>query len=141
MGQQVFVTLIGLFRRGEAGELAHGPEPAAVAGGVNAAGVGYLPRIAEVLVVVPIGREISLGIKTPDRHSTDSREARGAIFIKIYAGRLADGLLRGLLQGFCQGGFGPAFLGIQGMAAFKHFCNRIFGNPAQFRLLLLIGHE
>ena len=55
--QQILVTLVGFLRRSKAGEHAHGPELAAIAGRVNAAGVGRLAGIAEILVVVPSRRE------------------------------------------------------------------------------------
>ena len=47
-GDQVLVALVGLLRRPEAGELAHRPELAAIAGRVDAADVGKLPGIADV---------------------------------------------------------------------------------------------
>ena len=40
--QQIVIAAIGFFRRGEAGELAHGPEPAAIHVAMNAARVRKL---------------------------------------------------------------------------------------------------
>ncbi len=51
--QQVFVTLVGLFRISHAGVLAHGPEASAVHGGLYAPGIGELAGIAYVGIVVP----------------------------------------------------------------------------------------
>ena len=45
--QQVVVAAVGLLRRGEAGELAHGPELAAIHVAMDAARVGELARFAD----------------------------------------------------------------------------------------------
>src|SRR5690606_20593870 len=52
--QEEFVAAVGLLRVGEAGVLAHGPEAAAVHGGLDAAGEGELAGVAQALVVVPL---------------------------------------------------------------------------------------
>ena len=65
--EEIFVALVRFFGRGEAGEHTHRPKLAAVAGRVNAARVGRLARIPEVLLVIPIGGEISLGVKAANR--------------------------------------------------------------------------
>ena len=49
VGEQEFVTAIGLFCVAHAGVLAHGPEAAAIHGGLDAAGVGVLAGEAEVI--------------------------------------------------------------------------------------------
>ena len=67
MFQQIFVALVGFFGRSEAGEHAHRPELAAIAGRVNAARVGRLAGIAEILVVVPVGGKIGLRVEPADR--------------------------------------------------------------------------
>ena len=53
--QQIFVALIGFFGVAHAGILAHGPEAAAVHGGLHAAGVREIAGIAEIAIVVPGG--------------------------------------------------------------------------------------
>ncbi len=45
--EQVLVAQVGFLRRGEAGELAHGPEPALVHGFVDTAGIGEFAGLAE----------------------------------------------------------------------------------------------
>ncbi len=50
--EQELEALVGLARAAEAGELAHGPQAAAVHRGVHAARVGILAGIAEVLRVL-----------------------------------------------------------------------------------------
>src|ERR1700675_2818910 len=88
--EKIFVTLVRFFGRGEAGEHAHGPELAAVAGRVNAARVGRLAGITEVLLVIPIGGEISLGVKAADRSVRDRAETRVAMLVEVGAGGSAD---------------------------------------------------
>src|SRR5208283_4456307 len=61
LAQQVLVTPVRLVGVTHAGVLPHGPQAAAVHGGLYAAGVRELPGISEVAVVVPafkIGRRI-----------------------------------------------------------------------------------
>src|SRR5205814_364415 len=98
MLEQVLVTLVSLFRRGEAGELAHRPEPAAIAGRVNAARVRRLAGITEVLLVAPITRQVGFGVEPPNRHAADGSEPRLAGFIQIHAGSRADGPLGSFRQ-------------------------------------------
>ena len=87
--QQILVALVCLLRRGEAGELAHRPQLAAVAGGVDAARVRRLSWLWQAEVLGKVG----LGIEAPHRHAGDRREARGASFVDIDAGTCADGAL------------------------------------------------
>ena len=74
--QQIFVALVGLLRRGEAGELAHGPHLAAIAGGVNAARVRRLAGIVQVLFVLPVCGKIGGRVQPANRHAGDGGEAR-----------------------------------------------------------------
>ena len=53
--EQELVAAVGLLSVGEAGVLAHRPEPAAVHGGLDAPGVRVLAGVAKLLVVVPLG--------------------------------------------------------------------------------------
>ena len=53
LAQQVLVAPVGLLGVAHAGVLAHGPQPAAIHGGLHAARVGKLSGIAELLVVAP----------------------------------------------------------------------------------------
>src|SRR5260370_8460196 len=52
--EKIFIALVRFLGRGEAGEHTHRPELAAIASRVNAARVGRLAGIAEVLLVIPI---------------------------------------------------------------------------------------
>ena len=49
--EQVLVALIGFLGVAHAGVLAHGPEAAAIHGGLHAAGIGELPGKTEIVVV------------------------------------------------------------------------------------------
>ena len=73
-------ALVGLPRRAEAGELAHGPQPAAVHGGVDAAREGILPGIAEVGFGIEVA-EVFGRVQGVDGHAADGGGrllARGA---------------------------------------------------------------
>ena len=50
VGQQIVVALVGLFGVAHAGVLAHGPQPSAIHGGLNAAGVGKFAGKADLLL-------------------------------------------------------------------------------------------
>ena len=52
LAQQVLVAAVRLLGVAHAGVLAHGPQAAAIHGGLHAAGVGKLSGIAEVAVVI-----------------------------------------------------------------------------------------
>ena len=76
--QQRLVARVGVFRRPEPGELAHRPELAAVAGRMDAAGVGEHAGIVDVAVVVdPL--DVLSRIEPLDRPAGDRGEARGAL--------------------------------------------------------------
>src|SRR6476469_5503271 len=98
MLQQIFVALIGFFRRSEAGELAHREEFAAISAGVNAPRVRRLSRIAKVLFVIPVFGEVGLGVQATDGYVGDGAETCVTVFVEIGAGRRADRLLRRLLD-------------------------------------------
>ena len=53
--QQALETLVGLFRRPEPRELPHRPEPAAVAGRVDAARVGKIPGVGKTAFRAELG--------------------------------------------------------------------------------------
>ncbi len=53
--EEEFVAAVGLLGIAHAGVLAHGPESAAVHGGLDAAGVGILAGVAQVAVGVEVG--------------------------------------------------------------------------------------
>ena len=53
LAQQIFVAAVRLVGVAHAGVLPHGPQAAAIHGGLHAAGVGKLSGIAELAVVVP----------------------------------------------------------------------------------------
>ena len=71
--QQVLEARVGLLGRAEAGEHAHGPGLAAVAGGVDAAGEGVAagqPQVAVVVEVSHVGR----GVEPVHRRAGDGGE-------------------------------------------------------------------
>ena len=76
--EQRLEALVGLLRRPEPGELPHGPELAAVAGRVNAAGVGELAGIVQVARRIEVGQVVR-GVETVDRAAGDRRERDRAL--------------------------------------------------------------
>src|SRR5579862_505773 len=120
MLQQVFVSLVGFLRRSESGELAHGIELAAVAGGMNAARIGRLARIAEIGLVIPILGKIGLGIQAPNGNAGNGGEPGMAVVIDVYTARCSNRPLRGLFQSRSQCLLRPLLLRLRRMAAFKH---------------------
>src|SRR5580658_10088139 len=107
MFEKIFVTLVGFFRRGETGEHAHCPKLAAITCGVNAARVGRLTGIAEILIVIPVGGKIGLGIETPDWSVGDGAETSLAVFAEVSACGGADWFFGSLLKGGRQSFLGP----------------------------------
>ena len=105
--EQIFVALVGFFGRGEAGEHAHRPELAAVAGRMNAARVGRLAGIAEVLIVVPVGGQIGLGVEAADRDVRDGAEAGVAVLVEVGAGGSADRLFGSFVERRSESLLGP----------------------------------
>src|SRR5690606_14899916 len=93
--QQVAIARVGLFGAAEAAVLAHGPEAAAVHGGLDAAGEWVFAREAEVGGRVEAG-EVVLGVNGLDGH---------------FAGRLERLLpLPGPFEGLCVGALQPIAL-------------------------------
>ena len=66
VGQQIFVAFVGFFGVAHAGILAHGPEAAAVHGGLDAAGIGIVAGVSDVAVLVS-GVQIGRGVERTNR--------------------------------------------------------------------------
>src|SRR5208283_964369 len=133
--EQILRALVGFLGRGEAGEHAHGPELAAVSGRVNAARVGRLAGVAEILIVVPVGGEIGLRVKAADGDIRNGAEAGVAVGVAVGAGGRADGLLGSFLDRRRERLFGPGFFGGRRVTAFEYIGDWIFGNG----WLVLVG--
>ncbi len=71
--EEIAIALVGFGGGAEAGVLAHGPEAAAVHGGIDAAGVGEFAGIAESNFGVPTG-EIFFGVETIDGQAGEGGE-------------------------------------------------------------------
>jgi hypothetical protein len=142
--QQILVALIGFFRRGKAGKLAHRPQLAAIACGVNAAGIRGLSRMAEVLfgVLVPICGEIGGGIEPLDRNAGDGGEAGGAIGIAIGTGIGSDGPLRRFGERGRQGGVDPLLFrrkNAAGRFGRRRSLRNIFGGASRHTIPLSVS--
>ena len=85
--QQFLVAEVGLLRRPVAGELPHRPQLAAVAGRVDAAGVGEFAGLVQVARVVEPG-EVRRAVDAADRPAGHRRKALGnhAVIIASRAG-------------------------------------------------------
>src|ERR1019366_3219156 len=96
--EKIFIALVGFFGRGEAGEHAHRPELAAVAGRVNAARVGRLAGIAEILIVIPVSGKIGLGVEAANRRVRDGAETSVAVLVEVRAGGSANWFFGSLVE-------------------------------------------
>ena len=128
MLQQIFVALVGLLGRGEAGELPHGEKLAAISGGVNAARVGWLAGIAEIVLFAPILGQIGLRVEAANGHAGNRGEARMAVLVEIYARGRADGSLGRFFESGGERFLGPLFFGFGGMTVLKNVGDRTFGD-------------
>ena len=75
LAQQIKIAPVGFFRRGEAGELPHGPELAAIHAFMDAARVGKLARRRELE-----GRGVSGGVDRFHRDAAEGFAAGGVDF-------------------------------------------------------------
>ncbi len=71
--EQIEIPLVGLFRRGEPGVLAHGPEASAVHGRLDAAGKRVLAREAQRLKVIERG-QVLRGVELVDGRAVTQLE-------------------------------------------------------------------
>ena len=134
--EQRLVARVGFLRRPEPGKLAHRPELAAVAGGMDAARVGKLARRAGI---ARLG-QIVAGVEAIDRPAGNGRELRATLgrFLQRRRERLAlPALLRGLgRRTFHRNGFIIA-RGCSSTCAARHAttgqkdeCRERLGSPA-----------
>jgi len=112
--EQIFVTLIGFLGRGEARELPHGVKFAAISGGMNAARVGRLAGIAEVIFFAPVFRKIGFSVETANGHTGNRGEAGVAMLVEICVGGRADGPLGRFFQRGRESLLRPVFFGLEG---------------------------
>ncbi len=107
--QEVAVTLVGFEGGAEAGVLAHGPEAAAVHGGIDAAGKGEFSGIAEGGFGVPVG-EIFFSVETidvrPERVANLSLRSGGAADLALVSvmarTKLCDSRTAHVLRGWAD---------------------------------------
>jgi hypothetical protein len=80
LGEQIAIAGVGLVRAAEARVLPHGPQPAAVAVGLDAAGERVLPRVAQIALglealggerggVVQLVRVAAADARRPGQHA------------------------------------------------------------------------
>ena len=141
MFEQVFVALVGFFRRGEPGKLPHGEKLAAITGSVNTPRIGRLTGISEILVVIPIRGQIAFGIEPPHWNSRDGGKPGMSVLINIHASRRANWFFGSFLQSGGESFLGPFFFRRRGMTSFKDVSNRGFGHRRLgWRLLIAHGY-
>src|ERR1700676_5558570 len=80
--EQIAVALVGFDSGAEAGVLAHGPEAAAVHGGIDAAGVREFAGVAESGVGIPVA-EACFGVQAVWRKARE----RGEFLFAFRSGR------------------------------------------------------
>ena len=132
--QQIFITLVGFLRRGEARELPHGEKLAAISGGVNAARVGRLAGIAKIFFFAPVLRQIGFGIEASNRHAGNRSEACTALLVKIHARERANGTLGIFLDRGSERLLRPVLFCVSRLSIFKDVGDRTLGH---LRLRLL----
>ena len=94
--QQVAEAAVGIFRRGIAGILSHGPDTAAVDVGLHAPGVGKLAGKADVAIVVEaLGRQVFGGVEGVDGDAAVGLE--GGTPFRVALHRRSQGFLPPLL--------------------------------------------
>src|SRR5262249_33178786 len=103
----------------EAGELTHRPELAAITRSMDAAGVGSLTGVSEILLVGPVLRQVGLRVHAADRVSRNGGEARVTVLVDVGSRRGADRLLRPLIKSWGKRLLRPVFLRFRWMAAFE----------------------
>src|SRR5262245_6209978 len=81
--EQIAVTLVGFGGRAEAGALAHGPQAAAVHGGIYAPGIGKFARVAEVLLRMPATKIIA-SVHSVEGLAGQSSEPRSTLFFRSF---------------------------------------------------------
>src|SRR5437764_7536179 len=140
MFQQVLVTLVGFFRRSEAGELAHGEKFAAITGSVNAARVGWLTGVVEIRIVIPVFRQIGLRVEAPHRSQRNSGEASVTVLVDVDARGLADRLLGSFLQSGRERFFSPLLLRVGRMTSVEDVSDWIFRYLLLGKRLLSVCH-
>ena len=91
--EQVTVARVAVFGGAEAGELAHGPQPAAVHGGVDSARQGRLTRERQVATLLPAGK---LGGRV---HATDGMSGDRGELRRAFGEFVRRGLVRALAHG------------------------------------------
>src|SRR5580704_4863135 len=107
MLEQILVALVGFLGRSEARKLAHGKKLAAISSRVDSPRKRRFSRMSEVLVVIPIFRQVGLSVQTANGDAGNGRKPRVPEFIKVGARRGANRPLGGFLQGRAERFFRP----------------------------------
>src|ERR1700757_1114511 len=134
--EQIFVALVGLLRRSEAGELPHRIKLAAISRSMNPACERRLAGISEISFFAPVGGKIGLRVEASNGHTGDCREARAAVLVDIHARRRADRPLRSLFERGCQRLLSPLLLRVRRMAVLKRVSSGTIGHLLLRKLLL-----
>src|SRR6516162_8444192 len=97
MSEQITEALVGVFSGAEARELSHGPQPATVHAGVDAARVGRFSRKAQIASWIP-PVQIGFGVQAADRVQRSGRE----FFLTLWAFRQRGPKYSFLPIGYCR---------------------------------------
>ncbi len=139
MLEQVLVALVRFLGRCEPREHAHGPELAAVAGGVNAARERRFAGEAQILLGAPVLRKVGCRVEAPHRDIGDGAEAGVAVLVEVGAGGGTDRLLGSFFESGGQGFLSPLLFPGRGVASLEDIRNRALGN-LRLGIWLLAGH-
>jgi hypothetical protein len=101
-----------------------------------------LAGIAEILIVIPVGGEIGLGVEAANGDVGDRAETRVAVLVEVGAGGRADRLFRSLLERRGQSFLSPGLLRWSGMTVLEDVGNRALGDGlAHIDFSLVLGHS
>src|SRR5262249_4485950 len=93
---------------------------------MNPARIRRLAGIPEVLIVVPVFRQIGLRVEATHRRKRDRGEASVSVRVDIDAGGLADSLFGSFLKRGRERLLRPSLLRVRGMTFFEDVRNGIF---------------
>ncbi len=103
---------------------------------MNAASVGRLPWVAEILLVAPILRKVRLSVKPTNRNTGDGGETGVAVVVAIDTGGRTDGPLWRLFERRRERLFRPFLFALGRVPSLENVGNRTLRD-----LRLLIGHD
>src|SRR5579863_3648600 len=126
MFEQILIPAVGLFRGCEARKLPHGEKLAAIASRVDPSSKRSFPGMSELLAVIPVSGQVSLGIKATDGDARDGSKTSVAILVQVDACWGTNRPLGSFLQCRAQRVFCPGLFTGRGLPSLKNIADRAF---------------